>query len=95
MGMPDRAPPILDTHSASMGILTGGWAGMAKGAAPLAGKEREEGAKPSPRIPPRGVKATSRGGLPPAPEANGSGPHTSTPGAQRRSSDPAGNQRTQ
>ncbi|GIL29601.1 hypothetical protein NUM_48550 [Actinocatenispora comari] len=29
---------------------------MAKGAAPLAGKEREEGAKPSPRIPPQGVK---------------------------------------
>ncbi|GIL31712.1 hypothetical protein NUM_69660 [Actinocatenispora comari] len=46
-----------------MGILTGGWAGMAKGAAPLAGKEREEGAKPSPRIPPRGVKTADRGGL--------------------------------
>ncbi|GIL31596.1 hypothetical protein NUM_68500 [Actinocatenispora comari] len=46
-----------------MGSITGGWAGMAKGAAPLAGKEREEGAKPSPRIPPQGVKATNRGGL--------------------------------
>ncbi|GIL31082.1 hypothetical protein NUM_63360 [Actinocatenispora comari] len=57
MGRPGRAPFFFDGHWASMGIVTGGWAGMAKGAAPLAGKEREEGAKPSPRIPPRGVKA--------------------------------------
>jgi hypothetical protein len=51
-----------------MGILTGGWAGMAKGAAPLAGKEREEGAKPSPRIPHAGSKREQRWSLRHQPE---------------------------